>query len=58
MVSQILKSVDSEAGEGEVAVIALLTKTTSLRADDAMTISEAADLANMVKIISIVKLYW
>jgi hypothetical protein len=29
-----------------------------LRADDAMTISEAADLANMVKIISIVKSYW
>ena len=49
MVAQMIKSIDSPAGEGEIALMSILTKVASLRADDAMTIDEAAELANMVK---------
>jgi hypothetical protein len=48
MVAQMIQSVDSPSGAGEVAIMAILTKTASLRADDAMTVEEAAALANMV----------
>jgi hypothetical protein len=44
----MIKSIDSPAGEGEIAIMSILTKVASLRADDAMTIDEAAELANMV----------
>ena len=49
MIAEILKSVEGQPREGEIEVIALLTKTASLRADDAMTLDEAAELANMVR---------
>ena len=49
MIAEILKSVESQPGSGEIAVISLLTKTASLRADDAITFNEAAELAKMVR---------
>ena len=49
MVAQMIKSIESPAGEGEIALMSILTKVASLRADDAMTVDEAAELANMVK---------
>ena len=48
MIAEILKSVESQPGSGEIAVISLLTKTASLRADDVITFNEAAELAKMV----------
>ena len=49
MVAQMIKAIESPAGEGEIALMSILTKVASLRADDAMTVDEAAELANMVK---------
>lgn len=49
MVAQMIKAIEGPTGDGEIALMAILTKTASLRADDTMTLNEAAELANMVK---------
>ena len=51
MISKMLPTLDQHGptGDGEIALMAILTKTASLRADDTMTLNEAAELANMVK---------
>lgn len=48
MVSEIIKTIGPDVKTGDLTIVSVLTKAAALRADDAMTIKEAEELANLI----------